>query len=192
MIRHFPAFFKPNHNNYSEIELFNRALKCFRPEKARCPSCKSKGSFLLHDSYERDLITYDGGVRAHEITIPRYKCGSCGKPHSVIPDMLIPYGSYSLCFVLTVLKAYFFRNCPGNTVEGICDKYQIAVSTLYAWKERFSSHKSLWLGAATSLSVTNTDFLAEHFLRPGMLSGFFCRFGFSFMQNHLASTSAVP
>ena len=59
------------------------------------------------------------------------------------PEMLIPYSSYSLRFVLTVLEDYFLHV---HTVEQICETYQIAHSTLYVFRNLFLSHKQLILG----------------------------------------------
>jgi ribosomal protein S27AE len=192
MIRYFAANFKPNRNNYSEIGLFYSAIKSFKPHKARCPGCGAKGRFSYHDSYGRYLVTYDGGVLIHEINIPRYICGSCGRPHAVLPEMLIPYSSYSLGFVMIVLRAYFFRAVSGMTVIDICDKFQIAASTLYAFKERFLAHKSFWLGAVSNLAVSETCFLGEGVPPQEMLYSFFRRFGFSFLQNYIAPYSSIP
>jgi transposase-like protein len=192
MIRHYATFFKAKNNIYSEIELFLLYMSCFCPEKARCPSCGAKGYFSPHGSYVRDLITYQNGVIISKIVIVRYICNSCGSIHAALSDMLMPYSSYSFVFVLTVLRAYFSRGLSGDTVLQICNKYQISVSALYAWKERFHSHKSLWLGVIGNLTVTETDFLAEVAVRPELSEGFFNRFGFSFLQNRKASNSGIP
>jgi hypothetical protein len=106
--------------------------------------------------------------------------------------MLIPYGSYSLGFVSAVLRAYFFRSLSGMTVIAICDKFQIAVSTLYAFKERFHAHKALWLGAISNFVVADSDFLAKIPHSPELLNGFFHRFGFSFLQNYITPHSSIP
>jgi len=192
MIRYFAANFKPNRNNYSEIELFYSSVKSFKPHKARCPICGAKGRFSYHDSYGRYFVTCEGDILIHEVNIPRYICDSCGHTHAVLPDMLIPCGSYSLGFVLAVLRAYFFRALSGMTVIDICDKFQIAVSTLYDWKKRFLAQKALWLGAASNLAIHELDFLAEEPPPQEMLNGFFRRFGFSFLQNYIAPYSSIP
>ena len=192
MIRYFVNIFKHNRNNYSEIELFFRAMKSFRYHKARCTSCGAIGHLSAHDFYERDLIIYSHGIHIHKIKIQRYICESCGHSHAIIPDMLIPYASYSLGCILAALRSYIFRSLCNHTVSDVCDRYQIAVSTLYSWKKRFLSHKSLWLGAAANIAVADADFLPEYPFCTELLSGFFRRFGFSFMQNHLASNSSVP
>ena len=48
------------------------------------------------DIYDRNMITISEGLRLNlTVSVPRIKCG-CGRTHAIIPDILIPYGSYSL------------------------------------------------------------------------------------------------
>ena len=76
------------------------------------------------------------------LRVLRVKCTSCGHTHALLPEMLIPYSSYSLRFILTVLENYFLHIHP---VEVICETYQISHSTLYAFRSLFLSPKScLW------------------------------------------------
>lgn len=79
----------------------------------------------------RYMITLKANhIETEILRIPRVKCDSCGHTHAVLPEMLIPYSSYSIRFVLTVLKDYFLH---AHTVEKICEMYQIAHSTFYAF-----------------------------------------------------------
>jgi transposase-like protein len=48
----------------------------------------------------------------------------------------VPHKSYSILFILHVLKAYFFRE---ETVAALCLRYGIGVATLYAWKKQYWS-----------------------------------------------------
>jgi transposase len=192
MIRYFSAIYEPNFKKHTEQEIFTEAVGSFSPQKASCPACGAKGRFSHHGFYKRELITYNRKVLTQEISVPRYNCQSCRRTHAVIPDILIPCGSYSLRFVVTVLKAYFSRSFSGHTVASICTKYQIAVSTLYTWKKLFHAHKSYWLGIIRSLSVSSQEFLEKLACCLELQSSFFIRFGFSFLQNHHASLSSVP
>jgi hypothetical protein len=190
MIRYFPSFFNPNSNNFSEIDIFYECQDSFHPEKARCPDTRAKNVLKYHSSYERDLITYDKGVIVKGIIVKRYECSSCGKMHSVVHVMCIPYGSYSLLFVLKVLKTYFTRKFSGCTVVHICEKYQIAASTLYEWKKRFKNHKMLWLGVTADQRTSEISFLSAPHYCFRHLRDFFFRFGFSFLQNRLFTTKS--
>ena len=72
--------------------------------------------------------------------------------------MLIPYSSYSLRFVLTVLEAYFLH---AHTVEEICETYQIAHSTLYVFRSLFLSHKRLILGVLDDAQEKASGFIGK-------------------------------
>jgi len=99
----------------------------------------------------------------------------------VLPEFIIPFQSYSLFFVLTVLKDYFGGSL---TVEDICTKYDISVSTLYSWKTLFLKHKKIWLGLLEDSSASAGQFL--EFLATGgllhILKEFFHLAGRSFLQ----------
>ena len=168
------------------------ALESFSPFNTVCPGCGAKDNFSYLCSYSRALVIYDAGVQSHRLTIPRYLCGSCGCTHAVLPAVLIPYGSYSLFFIMAVLKEYFSRFILNVTVTGICSKYQISVSTLYEWKALYLKYKDLWLGALGSLTVPAQEFSETYPFCPDKLSKFFRRFGFSFMQRRNTSVSSVP
>jgi cyanate permease len=72
------------------------------------------------------------------------------------------------------------------TVSELCTRFDIAVSTLYAWKARFAGQLPLFLGLLKSMATNSADFLSS-FLESGglsgLLSGFFRKHSFSFLQN---------
>jgi transposase-like protein len=170
-------------NLFSDIVLFEAAIAAFRPEKARCPLCGAKGRLSFHSDYDRyPGLLKEGAVVYAGVCIPRYLCSSCNHTHAVLPDILIPYGRYSLRVVLLVL-AECFRG--GMTVRALCEKHGIAVSTLYAWKDRFEEHKALFLGALENLRITAEAFnrsLLESDMLSGRLRPFWRTHAFSFLQ----------
>jgi transposase-like protein len=88
--------------------------------------------------------------------------------------------------VLAALKAYCFRRINGETVVDIVERHEIAVSTLYEWKACFKEHRGLWLGLLGEAIQSVEEFFSAltsgpQYL-PEMLSCFFLRFGFSFLQ----------
>ena len=187
MIRNFELFCKLKIINISELELFSNQIASFCPDLAVCPFCQAKGALKKHGSYTRDLIHITNGTVMTEIlTVPRYIC-ACGHTHAILPACLIPHGSYSLFFILTVLHTYFLRS---NTVQDICDTFKIAPSTLYDWIRLFHTHKSLWLGTLSHLESSNIDFLTLLWDELHFLQRFFTRMAFSFLQGvSLASAS---
>jgi len=188
MIRAFSVFCKLNFIKLSAKDLFLDAMQDFSPEKLSslemtCPFCGAQHPvWSYHDSYQRYLIPFERGTTVtHEIDITRMVCSSCGHPHAILPEIIIPYTSYSLTFVLQVLRAYYLSHL---TVHALCDKYQISPSTLYAWKRLFLIHKKLWLGILQNIYQTAIDFLSS---MPSIntstdLSSFFEQHGHSFLQ----------
>ena len=105
----------------------------------------------------RYLVEWVDGVPAtNEVTVQRYQCSSCGGTHALLSSALVPYSSYSLRFILLVLRDYFLhRGC----VQTICEHAGISVSTLYRWKSLFLVHKALWLGVLENLKLSAEAFL---------------------------------
>ena len=186
MIRVFKLFCKGSFQSLSAIDLFEQAMAAFSPDTFACPICSTQHpDWTLHGSYERNLISFEHGKPVpYRVTVDRYKCASCGSTHAVLPESIIPYQSYSLLFIVAVLNDYFRRVL---TVREICAKYDIAVSTLYAWKRLFRTHKRLWLGILEDACTSARHFLT--FLSTGerlaTLHEFFFLTGYSFLQDRI-------
>lgn len=183
MIREKAILCKLNGIKFSDKELLDAATPSFD----RCPVCGARGCCSPHASYTRWMISIHHGVRAeYTLTIKRVMCASCGCTHALLPDVLIPYGSYSLRFILHVLRAYLNRNC---TVAVLCGRFSIAVSTLYAWIALFNEHANLWLSVLERISRVSLQVL-DFFENIDMLPfSFFRRYGFSFFQKCRATRS---
>ena len=129
MIRAKSISGKLNLINISDQQLFDCCIADFNPSMHICPNCGAIGWFSHAASYERTMITVIRGKRQEiSVAVPRLKCESCSHTHAILPDCLIPFGSYSVRFVLQILLTYLNRNC---TVAALCDKWQISISTLY-------------------------------------------------------------
>lgn len=193
MIRVFKLFCKIKFINVSAKDLFDRFMVQFKPHEYKCPICNSKHpDWQKHSTYERYLISFEKGQTViHQITIRRFKCSSCKSTHAIIPDMIIPYQSYSLLFILQVMKDYFSQKL---TIEALCAKYEIAVSTLYTWKVLFLKQKKIWLGLLKNIYNTFIEFINSFFEDNFKLEEFFLLTGISFMQNssHLKKAFWVP
>ena len=200
MIRLFAELCKTKLESLSEEAILQNAADEFNYYGEKCPNCGATGTLSPYGDYPRYLISYKSGKITVSLVRPlRFECKpsgktrGCGTTHALLPDILIPYSPYSLRFMLTVLVAYFERE---TTVVAICEHFGIAVSTLYAWKERLYEHKALLLGELTSREkpalaflhgLLGCDCLSDH------LSDFFNRHGFSFMQDRLrVATRSVP
>jgi len=168
----------------TDEEIFLLAKDGYRHGCEACPCCGAVGQLSNYGDYSRDL-TYlqTGKVTDSRINPLRFVCRSCGATHAMLPDIVIPYGRYSLGFVLAALIAYFERD---TIVVIICENFGIAVSTIYEWKKRMLSHKELMLGILISCKTPALAFLRGLIGSNALsesLSRFFRKYGFSFMQN---------
>lgn len=191
MIREKAIFIKLNQLNISDQQLFDYAVSSFKPSKCSCPECGALGHMDSFSSYHRDLITVSNGERTGaSLIVPRFRCTSCGHTHSILPDVLIPYSSYSLRFILSVLLDYLQHK---YTVTDLCEHWEISVSTLYDWIHLFLEHYNSWCRSLERIlrisynavsSVCNTD---------SFPSQFYTKFRFSFLQHHKTSPSeSIP
>lgn len=75
-----------------------------------CPVCHAKACLFPFATYTRYLVEWVGGTSAtYEVTVQRYQCSSCGCTHALLSTSLVPYSSYSLRFILLVLRDYFLH-----------------------------------------------------------------------------------
>lgn len=184
MVRLFTALCKCFLENIYDEIIFREANCHYSYLGEACPRCGAVGKLTPHGDYTRGFTEHKDRKNVDSRLKPlRFLCKSCGATHALLPDIVIPYGRYSLRFVLTVLIAYFERT---TTVVKICEQYDIAVSTLYEWKKRMALHKDLMLGVLISRKTTALAFL-RNLLGSNNLSDclriFFHKYGFSFMQN---------
>ena len=119
MIRDFRLLYKLNCIFNSSSELFQHFMSTFDATKVPCPFCNTKEPHWEHHAfYERYIIEFiNSKIIVNTVTITRLRCGSCIRTHAVLPVFFIPYSSYSLTFVLTVLNQFFSRT---QTVEALC------------------------------------------------------------------------
>jgi ribosomal protein S27AE len=190
MIRLYTALCKAYLEKLTDKQKFQEATDAFSHLREPCPNCGAVGKLTEHGDYDRGLTSYeDGQIIDSTVRPERFFCSSCETSHALLPDIIIPYGRYSILFVLAVLVAYFER---AETVAIICEQFGIAVSTIYEWKDHITLHKELMIGALISqkqrnhsyvLGLMGSDDLSDTLYR------FFRKYGFSFMQNRSASAS---
>ena len=153
-----------------------------------CPVCGAKGCMDPFSHYERYLVSWeDGRAVSRIITVERHRCASCGHTHAIHPSCLIPYKSYSLRFILIVLRSYFLHVCP---VEKLCEGYGISISTLYRWCGLFKRQKAMILGALEDAVRRNPSFL--ECLSGSMLRDFYQSFRFSFLEGFRCTDKNLP
>lgn len=179
MIREKTILCKLNQIKISDEQLFYSLV----PSYEVCPHCGARNCFTPHGSYKRTMIGLLNHSRIEKtLIIKRVMCSSCKKTHALLSDILIPFGSYSIRFILLVLKAYLTSS---KTIVALCDSFQIAASTLYKWIHLFKEHANLLLTSLsqhTWISETSLTYLEDIKALP---SFFFSRYRFSFLQDHI-------
>lgn len=180
MIRNFELFRNLKLIKKSDFQLFSDSVSDLKPYQQICPCCGTRHCCSLHGVYERDLIVLKNGTSVvRNLSIPRLICSSCKHTHAFLPACLIPYGSYSLFFLLEVLRLYFLHFL---TVEQLCNRFSISVSTLYTWIHLFYEQKSLWLGVLKNAFISPSDFLSLLYGLESFLENFFLLSRVSFLQ----------
>lgn len=156
----------------------------FDPEMETCPYCGASHSCHTHASYERNLIDFISGRTVyHSVRVQRVIC-SCGHTHAILPDLIIPYSTYGLLFILRVIAEYLLHL---HTVEHLCLRFGISHSMLYRWYALFLEHKELWLGILSSTGTAGFSFLKHTVLLPvfsDFASDFYMMTARSFLQSH--------
>lgn len=181
MIRFFDAFGKSFFHCNSDLMIFNTFMNNLQVSKVTCPLCGAKYNCTAFSSYSRNMITFENGLNTcHSISIARVICNSCCHTHAILPDNLIPFGSYTLSFVLTILRAYFLGS---KTITSLCDFFQISVSTLYDWIKLFKVQKHVWLGILTDAALSPIKFIDEILSHQISVSSFYSISKNSFLQN---------
>ena len=187
MILEKAIFSKLKNLKITDQELYDIAVSSFNPSKHVCPICGAVGRFRLIQPYERYMISTCGSCRVETIlSIRRFQCESCGHTHALLPDVLIPYGSYSLRFILTILSGYLKRSCP---IVDFCRHWNIAVSTLYEWIHLFIDQYNAWCGILDRILWVSIAALSSVSGAIAFPSEFSMRFGFSFLRGRAATPS---
>ena len=114
MIRPFTVFCKLNQITFSDRQWLEKKAGSLSHTDGVCPVCHAKASLSPFVSYARYLVEWKGSLPAtHEITVQRYQCSYCRHTHALLSSALVPYSSYSLSFILLVLRDHFLGRVCG-------------------------------------------------------------------------------
>lgn len=196
MIRKYSLFCKIIRIKTSSQSIFSSFMEQFKPHLEVCPFCKSKGNCQPFAFYDRHLVDFIHGRVSDSSTIRilRVKCSSCHHTHAILPDVIIPYASYSLFFILRVIGEYYAQL---QSVDALCNKFSISHSLLYRWLRIFQEHKALWLSALNdSLTSCRSFFITLYNLLAfsSFTQDFFLITATSFLQfqAHSNALSHLP
>ena len=193
MVRLFIYLFKLDiHKLQTADAIYNAAIKDFNIYTTPCPGCGAKGHLTRHDEYDHHLVDYYGNqLQEGSVAIRVVSCSSCGHTYTILPDLFVPRKSYSILFIMLVLRASFLRT---ESVQSLCRRYGISTSTYYAWKDRYRTHKSLNLSKLEKYFFEKDPHLTEpaNICAGSFLYDFYQRFGFSFLQYSKTAESHSP
>ena len=166
-------------------------MEQFQPKLETCPICGSTGNCHVHDYYGRSIIDLRTGRKQKEnLCIMRVFCDSCNHAHAILPDVIIPYSSYSLLFVLRLLGEFF---AGLFTIEQLCERYDISKNQFFKWLALWKSHKREWLGLLSDAETSDFSFLKKLVSACSFSvfsEGFIRCFSLSFLQSHRNPTLA--
>ena len=185
MIRKNALFCKLIRIKISSKSIFNSFMEQFIPQLETCPVCEAKGACHIHDYYGRNIIDFRYGHPVKDdLCIMRLFCDSCEHAHAILPDIIIPYSSYGLFFILRVLAEFFSHL---HTVEQICERYDISENQLRKWIALWKLHKEQWLGLLDDAETSDLALL-KHLCCKDKFSSFSQKFfllmSYTFLQSH--------
>ena len=160
-------------------------MEHFQPELETCPVCGSTGNCHIHDYYGRSIIDFQNGRKQKEdLCIMHVFCESCEHAHAILPDVIVPYSSYSLLFILFILGEYF---AGLRTVEQLCERFGVSEKQFHKWMALWKAHKQQWLGILNDSDTDNNAFFTQ-ITQQDSYSGFAMEFvrltARSFLQSH--------
>ena len=211
MLRESTSTVIRSRSDVSEVDLLREAIRSFDPSTCQCQACGTL-NLKVTSTYKRGISTIHNGEPVDEIIhIPCVTCEGCGGyRHAVLFDLIVPYSSYTLLYILTVLCAYFNRTV---TVPEVCARWHISVPTIYVWRQRFIEHYNLWAPVLERIDerrrrlkkkqdrIASGKFIRNAVERilsllepePRFARSFFLTFTFSFLQsNHKTHSKHLP
>jgi len=192
MLRFFGLLQKLNFLKITAFDLYQAYARHFNSGKFKCPFCHAKHPvWKKHATYGRYIVSFESGKNiTYKVIIIRYRCSSCEHTHALLPEFIVPYRSYSLLFILMVLKDYFSKSM---TIEKICEKYSISASTIYSLKVLFLKQKKIWLGLLEDFCIAAEVFIKAFFNKYiFVLEEFYLETNLSFLQTSRRTKAHSP
>ena len=145
MIRNFLLIIKSfsKFNKINEYHMFISAQNKSNKLDSFCPNCKAPSSgFVSKGFYKRYFITYHkDSTISNQVKIKCVQCTSCGVSHAILNSTVIPYSSFSMGFIISLLFAYFTGKF--KSIELLCEHFDISVNTFYKIRKSFFQDKKL-------------------------------------------------
>jgi len=160
------------------------------PEPTPCPNCKAPAnSYKKNGGYHRHFVYLNdaNSVVDTDLYIRDLRCKSCGKTHALLNSLVIPYSSFSIGFIISIL---YYRLTHSNTsIAKLCDIFMISESTYYRIRRRLYTdyHQmcSLLNIMHDAIQLIKSLFSAPIHTLHDLLKEFFSNTGYSFMQPYI-------
>lgn len=113
---------------------------CPFPVPARCPhpDCQASGSLIRWGTYQRGALT---GETDERLRIQRVRCKTCGRTHSLLPDLLHPYRHFVISLLRHVVYLYLLAGLGWRKLTRQVRAVYAqgpALSTLQEWVASFA------------------------------------------------------
>lgn len=197
MIRHYLHLCRFFHRikHLDEHSLYCRLRDSLPSSLPPCPSCSAPSSYSRSGSYNRHLVCYSkGSVCPHRVSVLCLACPSCKKSHAFLPSIIIPYSSFSLGFLISLLYGRLTRRFP--SVLSLCEHFGISESTYYRIRKRFTMDSKLLMDLVCSFLKVTDLIDSLHCLNPLLLHSsldlFFRHVGYSFLQPRIRLRPRIP
>ena len=159
----------------------NTDLSC-----CRCPSCSAPSEkYVKNGTYDRHFTHIEGDVIVDSmITIQLKQCTSCQHSHALLQYLIIPYSSFSLGFIVTLL--YSKLSNKFSSINEICAHFDISQRTYYRIMHRlmqdYHALSKTMSQYSKLLEIISSLYSSSHERLKQLLKNFFEFAGHSFMQ----------
>ena len=145
MIRNFLIIIKSfsKFNKINEYEMFISAQNKSNKHISCCPNCSAPSDLFVNKGfYNRYFISYhDNAPVCNQVKIKCVKCTSCERHHALLNSTIIPYSSFSVGFIVSLLFCHFTKKF--SSIEKLCEHFDISINTFYKIYKSFLQDKKL-------------------------------------------------
>ena len=159
----------------------NADISCYRCSNCFAPSEK----YVNNGTYDRHFTHMEGdSVVDSLITIQVKQCSSCQHSHALLQYLIIPYSSFSLGFIVTLL--YSKLSNKFSSINEICAHFDISQRTYYRIMHRlmqdYHALSKTMSQYSKLLEIISSLYSSSHERLKQLLKNFFEFAGHSFMQ----------
>lgn len=120
----------------------------YRP--SHCPQCQLKLPLSGHGFYRRTLVDlgFDGSIR-----VRRYRCRSCKRTVSLLPEFVLPYLRFGLSVISLFLVARLLEGATLEMAAAAAQQPAMPYQRGQFWIRRFQKQAAALCAALTALTA---------------------------------------